>query len=336
MTKNTFYENAEVFLKKLDAALKKQQITLDPQWDIDHLCYRTTSDQNYTELKRHLIDFSQLLIESEVNGRMISTFELNQPLEFLGRKIALVELPAPKPGKVTPEGFEHIEIVCDIPFDEIEKRWPDQKYDRKGLKKNFNKELELELGEMNIKFHHLSLRSVIELESNTKVWSALQNSKVLEVLAPFDPLVAGTFPLGIHTKKSDLDIVVMGQNLNEVRDLIKAQKAWGDIEIKRYRVNDLETLLINFTFEDVPFEIFSQGRPPVKQQAYRHFLIEERLLKYYGPKLTDRIRDLRRQGLKTEPAFALTLGLENDPYKDLLLLEKLAPESILKSFNAAI
>ncbi|MEK6554105.1 MAG: DUF4269 domain-containing protein, partial [Bdellovibrionota bacterium] len=162
------------------------------------------------------------------------------------------------------------------------------------------------------------------------VWSALKNSQVLKIFAEFDPLVAGTFPLGIHTKRSDLDIIVLGRDLNVIRDLIKAQKSWGAVELKRHRTNDLESLTANFTFEGVPFEIFSQSKDTVKQQAYKHFLIEERLLKYKGPKLAERIRDLRQQGLKTEPAFAVALGLDDDPYKALLLLENLKPQDLAR------
>ena len=94
--------------KKVDA-----QVPLSEHWDIDHLCYRTETPQDYEHTKSEFESFSNLLIESPVNGRMISTYKLNQPIYFRQWKIDLIEVPAPKPGKKTPRGFEHIEVVCD-------------------------------------------------------------------------------------------------------------------------------------------------------------------------------------------------------------------------------
>lgn len=50
-------------------------------------------------------------------------------------------------------------------------------------------------------------------------------------------------------------------------------------------------------------------------------IAEYRILKERGEDFKQKIIQLKQQGMKTEPAFGLLLGLEN-PYKDLLKLYK--------------
>jgi hypothetical protein len=49
-------------------------------------------------------------------------------------------------------------------------------------------------------------------------------------------------------------------------------------------------------------------------------LIEHSLLTEKGEHFRQEIIKLKRQGLKTEPAFAKLLGLDGDPYKAILKL----------------
>ena len=49
-------------------------------------------------------------------------------------------------------------------------------------------------------------------------------------------------------------------------------------------------------------------------------IIEHKLLNLYGENFTKEIVRLKKQGLKTEPAFVKVLNLEGDPYEQLLLL----------------
>lgn len=70
-----------------------------------------------------------------------------------------------------------------------------------------------------------------------------------------------------------------------------------------------------------PFEIFAATEPVAAQAGWRHFLVERRLLDLGGMRLRDAVMALRREGLKTEPAFARALGIGDDPYAALLALE---------------
>lgn len=160
------HEKALIFLEKIFSILKENKIDIG-NWEIDHLCYRTSSLDNYAELKSLWSGLGELLIESEVNGRDIATYKLHKPVIFRDYIIPLVEVPAPKEGKQTVEGFEHIEVVIDIEFDEIIKRFPHLNFDTKALSKELNPELVVKFDDCSIKFHHMSLEKVIEIEKQS-------------------------------------------------------------------------------------------------------------------------------------------------------------------------
>lgn len=309
MNKELFKDDALKFLDTLFSEFSSENIQLEKHWSIDHLCFRTDSDASYESFRELFKGIGKLLIESPVNGRLISTFKLNEPIQYRDWMIDLVELPAPKKGKTTKQGFEHIEVVCDLPFKEILNRFQGKTFSTSGLSKLFNQELEIELKNGAVKFHHLSLESVINLENNQKVYRALMDSKILEILKPFDPLVVGTFPLNLSARGSDVDILIH-MNGSETLQML---------------LNDFENVVFdsataNLTFADVAFEIFAQSLEPVKQVACKHFQVEERLLKLGGESFHQGLVKLREQGLKTEPAFAEMMKLTGDPYQELLNL----------------
>lgn len=100
----------------------------------------------------------------------------------------------------------------------------------------------------------------------------------------------------------------------------EVQSRYGKLErftLNELTVQEIPTMICNFTFEYMDFEIFAQPIPVVEQNAYRHMIIEHHLLMTF-PLIRDEIIHLKRQGLKTEPAFAKVLGLSGDPYEELL------------------
>ena len=319
----TFHKDASTFLQKLEQILIDNKVVIESHWDIDHLCYRVGSLEKYEALKKEFTSFSTLLIESSVNGRMISTFKLQQPVRYKNWRIDVVELPAPKAGKVTIEGFEHVEVVSDLSFEELRERFSHVKLDEGGLSKKINQELELCFGDINLKFHPLSLESLINIEGNRKIWSAIEKSDVLSVLKEYSPLIAGTFPLNMQIDNSDLDFLIRLKNKDELKAL--STKTWGGLrgfKIKESEVDGLETVIVKFSIDGVQFEIFAQDLEPVKQKAYKHFLVEERLVKIKGPQFLRQVVDLKNRGMKTEPAIATILNLKGDPYVALLDLQK--------------
>jgi predicted metalloenzyme YecM len=160
------HKNLNDFKATLTEQLEKNHITLKPNWVIDHICYRVATEDKYNELKDFFLEENTLLVESIVSGRLIASFKLSRPINILGQNVSVLELPAPKAGKDTPEGYEHIEVVCTETFDELINLFSHLKLDKKGMSKNINPELEIELDTCSIKFHHQTLESVIEYEKS--------------------------------------------------------------------------------------------------------------------------------------------------------------------------
>ncbi|RZK33633.1 MAG: DUF4269 domain-containing protein, partial [Pedobacter sp.] len=85
---------------------------------------------------------------------------------------------------------------------------------------------------------------------------------------------------------------------------------------------NLNAVKSNFLIEDFEIEIFGQNISTQQQHAYRHMLIEHKILLEKGEAFRQQIIQLKKQGFKTEPAFAKLLGLEGDAYEELLKVER--------------
>lgn len=155
-----------------------------------------------------------------------------------------------------------------------------------------------------------------------EVYHLLNKYKLMQLLELYQPTLVGTLPIGIHVENSDLDIIC------EVRDFVRFE-ALAEVNFQRYpgyerarrQVAGIWRVKVNFQLEDWPVEIFGQQRAVVEQNGYRHMVLEDRLLRLYGEEFRQQIIALKREGLKTEPAFAKLMQLEGDPYNRLLELE---------------
>lgn len=324
-----FKKQAILFLEELFSLIDQNQIRIEKHWNIDHLCFRTATDDDYHQLKQQFLIFSKLLIESEVNGRMISTFKLPEPVKFRDWSIDLVELPAPKKGKTTIQGFEHIEIVVDIPLNQIKKMYPSCTFDDGGMKKLFNQELEISFGKLAMKFHPLSLESVINIEKNPKLFAAIINSGVLLDFKDYSPLVSGTFPLDIAVETSDVDIIMTSDSLEKLSEKInKHYSHCADYSLR----TDNDYITAKFSFADFVFEIYAERTASSLQNSNLHFLVEERLLKLGPTSFRKHILRLKESGVKTEQAFATQLNLSGDPYQALLDIRKKSEAELQKLF----
>lgn len=150
-------------------------------------------------------------------------------------------------------------------------------------------------------------------------YQALIELDIFSVLADFDPVLAGTYPLGLETATSDLDILCCVEDLDRFAALVEAAYGYYDnFHVVRRVKNDLPTVICRFQFRDFPIEIFAQPKPSEEQNAYRHMMAEAALLRAGGEEARAAIRQLREDGVKTEPAFGDYFCLEGDPYEALL------------------
>lgn len=158
------------FLSDLFSTLEPSPGILD-HLALDHICYRVESVERYEALRNLLQQENELLVESPINGRRITTFRMAKPFIYGDREIWLLELPEPKPGSHYAEGWEHAEFVTDRPLAAFA-TWIEQHLgvtadaiDRSGESKSLNADLRLRLpGGLSVKFHELPLDRVIEME----------------------------------------------------------------------------------------------------------------------------------------------------------------------------
>lgn len=147
-------------LHRLFAALRSDGIDVSG-FELDHVCYRVAAMGRYETMRTMLAGSGTLLGEHQIGGRPIATFRLNEPFRFDGRSIAVIELPAPKPGSDYLEGFEHAEFV--VPEDPLSfaQRFPLLKWDLDGASKQTNADVRLNYDGFSVKFHQRSLAEVI-------------------------------------------------------------------------------------------------------------------------------------------------------------------------------
>lgn len=158
--------------------------------------------------------------------------------------------------------------------------------------------------------------------NNRQQWaySLLTNQQILLKLRQYDPILVGTIPLAIDIETSDLDIICCFEDQQEFRKVITDNFKGEKNFTVREQSSGTPAIVSNFYTNNFEVEIFGQPIPTGQQVAYKHLLVEHALLNKYGEGFRQQIIELKQQGHKTEPAFALALGLKGDPYVELLKL----------------
>jgi hypothetical protein len=150
-------------------------------------------------------------------------------------------------------------------------------------------------------------------------WQVLTRYQVWEKLQPFTPVLAGTIPININIENSDLDILCYYQDhKGYMENLVDAFSQYPGFRFYETSVRDIPAIITSFTLDNFPVEIFAQPQPVTTQWGYRHMMIEHHLLQTRGEDFRQQIIALKKDGYKTEPAFARLLGLSGDPYEALL------------------
>ena len=170
-------------------------------------------------------------------------------------------------------------------------------------------------------FHGLEkLQQASEVGANAAL--ALQHADILGLLAEFDPVIAGTLPIAINTEQSDIDILCHAVDLSRFNDCVDSTFSSYPHYRRHQRAptNNVGVASV-VRFEcagsdcnGFEVEIFATDCPSTAQYGFIHMLAEARILSLLGPDFAKRVRALKRQNVKTEPAFAQLLRLSGDPY----------------------
>lgn len=159
-------------------------------------------------------------------------------------------------------------------------------------------------------------------ERQKQAHKELKELKVFEILEIYTPILTGTIPIEIDLSESDLDIICQCKNHSEFSKLLTeifAQKKGFILESSCN--NGIESTLARFKTDSFEVEIFGQDIPTKKQNAYRHMLVEYNILNKKGIEFKSNIKKLKQEGFKTEPAFAKLLGIQGNPYEELLIFK---------------
>lgn len=188
------HERVPSFVAAIVAKLKTSDFDIDvTDLQADHVCYRTESIQQYTELVKALrsseaSDSFLLLVESEIGGRPIATFKLLQPIEVgsgnCRHYIDVVEIPSPKEGSPYDAGLEHIEFVIGdgkhksplndeahaTALEAWMRKYPSVAWNTKAYHKECNPDVSFKMElcdyrKVSVKFHLMPLEEVIKFET---------------------------------------------------------------------------------------------------------------------------------------------------------------------------
>jgi len=156
----------------------------------------------------------------------------------------------------------------------------------------------------------------------------LRRYELLPRLQDYGPVLVGTFPLDLTVPGSDLDIICEVADVADFRQALAKFAAYP-----RYAVRPASTtepaLVASFELEGLAVEVFGQTLPTVRQNGYRHLVVEARLLAAGGAAFKQQVLALKTSGVKTEPAFAQLLKLPGNPYQALLALEAYEEAALL-------
>lgn len=152
-----------------------------------------------------------------------------------------------------------------------------------------------------------------------EVYRIIREHKLLEILKEYNPIIVGTIPINIHTNQSDIDIILQTNNFEKLKDFLHQKFS----SFQNFQIEFLEDniLMCNFNLENVPFELYAKNQKTEMQNGYLHMVKEYEILQSKDNDFAEEIRNLKKKGIKTEPAFCQLLRIKGDPYIELLKYE---------------
>ncbi|GGG70053.1 DUF4269 domain-containing protein [Paenibacillus radicis (ex Gao et al. 2016)] len=171
-------------------------------------------------------------------------------------------------------------------------------------------------------------------ERQRNAFVCLSSLNIFDTLSSYTPLLVGTIPIDIDIEESDLDIICEVHSFTPfIQELKMLYGKYNHFEIHQSIIQNQKIIVCNFNYEGFNIEIFGQGIPVLQQNGFLHMMIEYRLLVLAGRDAHDSIRQLKRLGLKTEPAFGEYFNIDEDPYTELLMIGELSDAELKEKFN---
>jgi len=160
------------------------------------------------------------------------------------------------------------------------------------------------------------------VDAQQRAFETLSRLQILPALRDYDPVLVSTVCLNIQTDASDLDIICEVHDhsrfIADVTRLFGNQSRFSTRGIDRTPV----ATIVQFFTPDLEIEIFGQALPVERQAAYQHLCQTYRVIRLGGERWRRAIQQLKLAGIKTEPALAQLLGLQGDPYQEVLRLRE--------------
>lgn len=164
----------------------------------------------------------------------------------------------------------------------------------------------------------------------------IHESEVLVHLARFSPVVVSTIFADLDTDTSDIDIVCTYRTQADFQATF--QEAFQDKP--GYNLKPGHGCVIGrFKQAEFTIEVYASSIPSREQLAYRHFVIMQRLSKLGGNQFQERVRALKRDGMKTEQAITKILGLRGDAHTSILQVAGWSNHRIIEvmsNYNPAV
>ena len=151
-----------------------------------------------------------------------------------------------------------------------------------------------------------------------KVYQILTSNRVMDILADYSPILTGTIPIAVDTEKSDLDIICHWTNIESFKSCLMNFSHYPDFELYQKVSRGYQTVIARFLIEDLQVEIYEQNRPTKEQEAFKHMVVENRILIENGEEFRKKVVELKRKGVKTEVAFGTLLGIKENHHEELL------------------
>lgn len=157
-------------------------------------------------------------------------------------------------------------------------------------------------------------------------FETLNKHPLLGQLADYNPLLVGTVPIAIDIPGSDLDIICDCSGSTDFEKVLKEKFAhYPSFNSYETHIRGQKVIIAGFMADEWEVEIFGQELQTNLQNGYRHMIVEHQLLQIHGNQLREKVIMLKKQGYKTEPAFAAALNIGGDPYLELLKPEHIKP-----------